>query len=59
MKIKNNLKKIITMFCMFVLILCGCENAQISYTPTNLTVASSEVKVFVNSIRDLNDIVTL
>ena len=59
MKIKNNLKKIITMFCMFVLILCGCENAQISYTPTNLTVASSEVKVIVNSIRDLNDIVTL
>lgn len=59
MKLKNKIKKIVALFTMILLVLCGCKQPTTEITPTSLTVASSEVKVIVNSIRDLNDIVTL
>ena len=59
MKLKNKIKKIVALFTMILLVLCGCKQPTTEITPTNLTVSSSEVKVIVNSIRDLNDIVTL
>ena len=59
MKLKNKIKKIIALFTMILLVLCGCKQPTTEIAPTSLTVSSSEVKVIVNSIRDLNDIVTL
>ena len=59
MKKKNIFKKLITLFTVFIFALCGCKEPENSSKPTNLTTSSSEVKMIINSVRDLNDIVTL
>lgn len=51
-----NLRKILLILPMLVIPLFGCNK---TVSPTKLTTSSSEVKVIVNSERDLNDIVTL
>ena len=51
-----NLRKILLILPMLILPLVGCNK---TVAPTKLTTSSSEVKVIVNSERDLNDIVTL
>lgn len=52
-----NLRKILLILPMLVMPLVGCNKNGV--LPTKLTASSSEVKVIVNSERDLNDIVTL
>lgn len=51
-----NLRKILLILPILVIPLFGCNK---TVAPTKLTTSSSEVKVIVNSERDLNDIVTL
>lgn len=53
------IKKIVTLFFVLILILCGCSNQPIPMKPTQMKVDSNEVNLFVNSERDLNDIVTI
>ncbi len=51
------IKKIMMILPIMVLSLFGCKSE--NKEPTGLSVSSSEVKMIVNSERDLNDIVTL
>lgn len=51
-------KQIIFLIPVVAILLCGCSK-EIDVLPSKLSVISSEVKLIINSVRDLNDIVTL
>lgn len=51
-------KQIIFLIPVVAILLCGCSK-ELNVLPSKLSVASNEVKLIVNSVRDLNDIVTL
>ena len=51
-------KKIIALFVVLILTLCGCYQIK-EVKPTSLTVARNEINLIINSERNLNDIVTL
>ncbi len=52
------IKKVLSFLLSFELLLTGCNNIDTIY-PTSLTSSKDEIKLIINSERDLNDIVTL
>lgn len=52
------IKKVLSFLLSFGILLTGCNNIDTIY-PTSLTSSKDEIKLIINSERDLNDIVTL